>query len=47
MTFNINYIKQNNNDLFKELKKNREFNVENIQNYVPLYNLFFEINNII
>ncbi len=37
----INYKKQNNCHLFDSLEK---MNVYNLQNYIPLYNFFFQMN---
>jgi hypothetical protein len=37
----LNYVKNKNNYLFKSLEK---YDFENIQNYIPLYNHYFELN---
>jgi hypothetical protein len=42
MTFEINYRKKNNDNLFNNLED--FLNVESIQNYIPIYNNFFELN---
>ena len=39
---NIFYKKNNNKKLFKSLEKNMD--VEQLQNYVPLYSNFFDLN---
>ena len=44
MTLNLNYYKPE-KDLFNSLKINNIINVQNIQNYIPLYHLLFKINN--
>jgi hypothetical protein len=41
--FNLNYQKRNNVLLFKDLEK--QLNIENCQNYIPLYNKLFQLNN--
>ena len=43
MTLNLNYYKPEKN-LFNSLKTNNIINVQNIQNYIPLYHLLFKIN---
>lgn len=40
--FNINYNKRNNELLFKSLEDN--LSLTKIQNYLPIYNIFFELN---
>ena len=40
----INYKKVNNNKLFDNLAIKSLLNVDNIQNYIPIYNLFFDLN---
>ena len=42
--FNIFYRKNNNKKIFKSLEKSDNMNLTNIQNYVPLYKNFFDIN---
>ena len=39
--FNIYYKKNDNTELFKLLEEN---NLVDIQNYIPIYNRFFELN---
>ena len=38
--FSINYVKNDNNNLFKTLEDN---DIVNPQNYIPLYKLFFQL----
>ena len=40
----INYKKNNNLELFSKLNNENIVDVSNIQNYIPLYNLFFNLN---
>lgn len=42
MGFEINYVKRQNDKLFKDLESN--LNVTNCQNYIPIYNNFFKLN---
>ena len=44
MAFSINYIKKKNKNLIDSFKKNDIMNLSYIQNYIPIYNHFFEIN---
>ena len=39
----MNYQKRVNNQLFQDLEKH--LNVENCQNYIPIYNKIFQLNN--
>ena len=39
----LNYQKRTNNSLFQDLEK--ELDVENCQNYIPIYNKIFQLNN--
>ena len=39
----IKYKKNNNNNLFEEFKKKNLLNIETIQNYIPIYNNFFNL----
>ena len=41
---NINYTKRKNHKFFSNLQKNPKLNVEKVQNYQPIYKLFFEMN---
>jgi len=40
----INYRKNNNKELFETLKKEDYLDLENTQNYIPLYNNYFNLN---
>lgn len=40
----INYHKNNNNNIFKFFKNNKYINIENMQNYIPIYSTFFSLN---
>ena len=40
----FNYKKNDNNELFDDFKKSELLNVYNIQNYIPIYNKFFSLN---
>ena len=40
----INYKKNNNLELFSKFNNENMVDVSNIQNYIPLYNLFFNLN---
>jgi hypothetical protein len=42
MVFEINYQKNNNETLFNSLEK--FLNLENPQNYIPIYNKYFQLN---
>ena len=42
--FEINYEKNENNELFKQLKNETLTNIEFSQNYVPIYKNFFKLN---
>ena len=41
----LNYKKNNNKQLFETINKNEFLDIENIQNYIPLYNNYFQLNN--
>ena len=41
----INYKKNDNKDLFKKLNDIELTNIDNLQNYCPLYNKYFKLNN--
>ena len=41
---NIEYVK-NKTDFLKTLENSDNLNLKNVQNYVPLYNKFFVLNN--
>lgn len=40
----VNYQKRKNLDLFKSLEKSEVMNLSKIQNYIPIYNRFFTLN---
>ena len=41
---NVNYQKRKNVELFKSLEKPQSLNLSKIQNYIPIYNRFFTLN---
>ena len=41
--FSINYKKNKNSKLFKDLENENYCDLEKVQNYVPLYNKFFDL----
>ena len=41
---NITYKKNNNNNLFDNFKDSKLLNMSECQNYIPLYNNFFTLN---
>jgi hypothetical protein len=41
---NVNYQKRKNQELFKSLEKPEILNLSKIQNYIPIYNRFFSLN---
>jgi len=45
MTFTLNYQKRKNINLFNKFQTNKHINLENVQNYIPIYNRFFSLNN--
>ena len=40
----FNYKKNDNSELFKDFEKDHLLNVFNVQNYIPIYNKFFSLN---
>ena len=40
----VNYVKKKNIELFKTLERNDYLNLSNTQNYIPIYNHFFTLN---
>lgn len=44
MAFSINYKKNRNKSLIDSFKQNEIMNLKNVQNYIPIYNNFFDIN---
>ena len=45
MSISVNYQKRKNNNLFNKLQTNKHINLTNIQNYIPIYDRFFSLNN--
>ena len=43
MSFSINYIKNKNKNLIDSFKQNDIMNLSYIQNYIPIYNKFFNL----
>jgi hypothetical protein len=41
----INYRKNNNKQLFETINKEEYLDLESIQNYIPLYDHYFDLNN--
>ena len=44
MTISVNYQKRRNLTLFNKFKTNKNINLTNIQNYIPIYDRFFSLN---
>jgi len=44
MTISIHYKKRKNNKLFEKLDSNNKIALSNAQNYIPIYNRFFSLN---
>ena len=44
MTISVNYQKRKNLNLFNKFKTNKNINLTNIQNYIPIYDRFFSLN---
>ena len=44
MDFNIHYEKRKNSELFKSIQKKAVLNLSSVQNYIPIYNKFFSLN---
>jgi hypothetical protein len=44
MTISVNYQKRKNNHLFSKFETNKQINLSNIQNYIPIYDRFFSLN---
>ena len=40
----INYSKNNNGQLFEQFKKEEYLNMKEVQNYIPIYDLYFSLN---
>jgi hypothetical protein len=45
MTISVNYQKKKNLNLFNKFQTNKHINLSNIQNYIPIYDKFFLLNN--
>ena len=45
MTISVNYQKRKNINLFNKLQTNKNINLSNTQNYIPIYERFFSLNN--
>jgi hypothetical protein len=45
MTITVNYQKRKNIHLFEKFQTNKHTNLTNIQNYIPIYDRFFTLNN--
>ena len=45
MTITLNYQKRKNINLFDKFQTNKNTNLTNIQNYIPIYDRFFTLNN--
>ena len=45
MTISVNYQKRRNNHLFNKFQTNKHINLDNVQNYIPIYDRFFSLNN--
>jgi hypothetical protein len=45
MTISVNYQKRKNTNLFNQFQTNKNINLTNVQNYIPIYDRFFSLNN--
>ena len=45
MTISVNYQKRKNINLFNKFQTNKHTNLTNVQNYIPIYDRFFSLNN--
>jgi len=45
MTISVNYQKRKNVNLFNKFQTNKKINLSNVQNYIPIYDRFFSLNN--
>lgn len=43
--FSVNYQKRKNINLFSKFQTNKKTNLSNVQNYIPIYDRFFSLNN--
>ena len=44
MAISVNYQKRKNINLFNKFQTNKNINVSNVQNYIPIYDKFFSLN---
>ena len=44
MAISVNYQKRKNINLFTKFQTNKNLNLSNIQNYIPIYDKFFSLN---
>ena len=44
MTISVNYQKRKNLNLFNQFQTNKNINLTNVQNYIPIYDRFFSLN---
>jgi hypothetical protein len=45
MTISVNYQKKKNFNLFNTFQNNKKINLSDVQNYIPIYDKFFSLNN--
>jgi hypothetical protein len=45
MAIKVNYQKRKNNNLFNKFQSNPNISLSNVQNYIPIYERFFSLNN--
>lgn len=45
MTISVNYQKRKNVNLFNKFQTNKRINLSDVQNYIPIYDRFFSLNN--
>ena len=45
MTLSVNYQKRKNINWFNKFQTNKRINLSNVQNYIPIYDKFFALNN--
>ena len=45
MAISVNYQKKKNINLFNKFQTNKNVNLSNVQNYIPIYDRFFSLNN--
>jgi hypothetical protein len=44
MVISVNYKKRKNSNLFNKFQTNKNIDISNVQNYIPIYNRFFSLN---